>query len=189
MKTQIRHGVFETNSSSCHSLSIKKSRGDYKYDQLKRWVDEDDNTIHIGFGEFGWECKEYTDPFVKLEYALTMVVETECRDIKDVNEFFETDGFNEINDLIKRVCDCDGITLTSEMELRWYHPSYWDYDKKKEVTDSSITYWYINHDGYIDHQSCEGYKSLQDFLDYYGITLEEFIFDTGVELITDNDNH
>ena len=52
MKKQIRRGVFETNSSSMHSLSIHRM-GIYtpiKYDDIQ----DDDNMLHIEFGEFGW---------------------------------------------------------------------------------------------------------------------------------------
>lgn len=189
MKRQIRHGVFETNSSSCHSLSIRNSQTNYDYDCLRKFHLADDNTIHAGFGEFGWGYDDYTDPYNKLEYALTMIVETECRNINNVEEFFESEGFTELNSLIKDRCNCDGITVTSEMDIRHYHPTKWDDKKGKYVEDYSITEFYVDHYGYIDHQSCEGYESLQDFLDDYGVSLEDFIFNDGVRLIIDNDNH
>ena len=49
--------------------------------------------------------------------------------------------------------------------------------------------YYLEHPGYIDHQSCEDYGCLDHFLNRYGVTLEQFIFDPNVTLITDNDNH
>ena len=162
MKRQIRRGVFETNSSSCHSLSIENIRNNCDYDQLKKYVNDYDNTIHVGFGEFGWEQECYIDAFTKLEYALTMIVQTECGNVKDVEDFYETDGFVELNELIKSRCHCDGITLTSKMELVEYHPNVWVEEKKRWLEDYDVTDFYINHEGYIDHQS-RYYKSLQDF--------------------------
>ena len=44
MKRQIRRSVFETNSSSTHSVSISKKP-----------VDVSDKSIHFNIGEFGWE--------------------------------------------------------------------------------------------------------------------------------------
>ena len=46
MKRQIRYGVFESNSSSCHSLSIsKKGITEYLH------VDEDENKVIVNFGD------------------------------------------------------------------------------------------------------------------------------------------
>ena len=43
-----------------------------------------------------------------------------------------------------------------------------------------------SYDGYIDHQSVERIDSL---MSEYDCTIEEFIFDSGITLIIDNDNH
>ena len=49
MKT-IRQNVFETNSSSSHSLCIKSIK-----DLNKSYLTiSDDDLIHVDFGEFGW---------------------------------------------------------------------------------------------------------------------------------------
>lgn len=49
MKRQVRRNVFETNSSSMHSLSIAKE-GVTEY----LHVDEYTNKVITEFGEFGW---------------------------------------------------------------------------------------------------------------------------------------
>lgn len=46
MKRQIRRGVFETNSSSVHSIVISKAPASMG------------KSIHFGIGEFGWENDE-----------------------------------------------------------------------------------------------------------------------------------
>ena len=176
MKKQIRRGVFETNSSSLHSLSIHRM-GIYtpiKYDDIQ----DDDNMLHIKFGEFGWEYEKYSDSYHKLQYALTMVLETDARGAVCADDFYNTEGFKEINELIKEKFNCDGIVIEDRFETNSYYRATWDDE-----------YVYLSCDGYIDHQSCEDYSSLQDFLNSYGITLEDFIFDPGIELIIDNDNH
>ena len=48
MKKQIRRKVFETNSSSMHSLTVEK-KGITEY----LHVDEDENKVIVNFGEFG----------------------------------------------------------------------------------------------------------------------------------------
>ena len=57
---QIRRGVFETNSSSTHSVSISHKNSSY-YDpsSLNVFIDEYDNKVHVKFGEFGWEVESY----------------------------------------------------------------------------------------------------------------------------------
>lgn len=64
--TQTRHGVFETNSSSTHSISIHKST---LFDTTL-YVDED-GVCTITPGKFGWEMERYTDAGTKASYCLT----------------------------------------------------------------------------------------------------------------------
>lgn len=176
MKT-IRHNVFETNSSSTHSVSVShKTTSLYNSDCLNDYIDSFDNKVHVRFGEFGWEIESYVLPYDKLQYIVTMLVETEGNNITKVDDLWETEGFKLINDAVADYCNCDGIWIDENMELDSYT---WD---GKE-------HYYISHEGYIDHQSCEDYKSVQDFLDYYGVNITDFIFNTGVVVHTDNDNH
>ena len=187
MKKQIRRGVFETNSSSMHSLSIHRMGIDtpIKYDDIQ----DDDNMLHIKFGEFGWGYERYSDSYHKLQYALTMVFATDARDAVCADDFYNTEGFKVINELIKDKFNCDGIVIEDRFEIHSYYRRKWDDEKRRWVEDKNDLYVYLTCDGYIDHQSCEDYSSLQDFLNSYGITLEDFIFDPGIELIIDNDNH
>lgn len=63
MKTQIRLGVFETNSSSVHTLTIGK----------KRVTDIPEN-VYIYFQNFGWEIDTHSDIQTKLNYIWTGIV-------------------------------------------------------------------------------------------------------------------
>ena len=161
-KIKIRFG-FETDSSSSHSLSIKKDIG------KREKLDVRDEEIYSHFGEFGWEWKKYSDPKTKLSYVLTMVAETEMywRDKENSERalkiFEKTKGYHQIKELIKEKTGCDLMVL---LNVGSYYPF-----------------------GYIDHQSStDEYGSLQDFLDDWGITLERFIFDPNIVLRTGNDN-
>ena len=167
-----RLNTFETNSSSMHSLIIRKDP-DYYY---KDFYPEDDGYVHSQFGEFGWGIDTYADPRVKLSYALTMIVETE--NVTSMEEFYKTDGMQMVNELFREVIDgCKGVFVDSNMKTKSY------------VNYAGETREYVEHDGYIDHQSYENYKSLREFLDDWGIDLRRFIFDENVALHIDNDNH
>lgn len=188
MKRQIRNGVFETNSSSCHSLSINKvSEIKYDKDMFEYRIHEDDNKLHIGFGEFGWGYDVYTDPLDKLEYALTMVLGTECWGIDD---FYETKGFKLIDEFVRNTFECDGVVIDDKIDKISHQPTKWDNEKMTWVDDLSkpVITW-LSSDGYIDHQSLEDYSCLQDFLDDWSVTLEDFVLNPGIKLIIDNDNH
>lgn len=176
MKT-IRSNVFETNSSSTHSVSISHNVASlYGSDCLSNYIEFYDNKVHVRFGEFGWEIESYVLPYDKLQYIVTMLVETEGNNITKVDDLWETERFKLINDAVADYCNCDGIWIDENMKLDSY---IWD---GKE-------HYYISHEGYIDHQSYEDYKSVQDFLDDYGVNITDFIFNTGVVVHTDNDNH
>lgn len=69
----IRHGVFETNSSSTHSISINRNT-----EGLMETLPVSENgEIEIEPGEFGWELEEYSDPMYKASYALTWAKQNE----------------------------------------------------------------------------------------------------------------
>lgn len=138
-------------------------------------VDEFDNKIHTQFGEFGWEVEKYATQESKLSYLVTMLIETE-EGFKTVDEFFKTEGFKKINKAISEYCNCDGIAIDSRIEPHSY-------------TDEGETDYWLSHDGYIDHQSCECYASIDDFLNDYHTDIINFIFNDGIIVCTDNDNH
>ena len=63
MKT-IRKSVFETNSSSTHSISIDDSGANY----TSITPDRDGNIVLKG-GQFGWEIGDFNDPLTKANYC------------------------------------------------------------------------------------------------------------------------
>ena len=157
---QIRRCVFETNSSSTHSVSIKKTN---KVDRNEMYVRED-GYIHVSLGEFGWEIYDYTDQATKLSYLVTMVYMTTHtwwnanENLSDaIQRLMDDAAFKEISNVVAKHAKCNGV-----------------------IVDLDV-------DGYIDHQSL--YGSVRSFLDAYGITIKEFIFNPNIVLHTDNDNH
>lgn len=78
----VRHGVFETNSSSCHSLSVGNS-GVYQ-----SITPNEDNLIVIDDSyEFGWSQEMYTNTDERLAYAYVYAMDW-SREYKE--EFFNT---------------------------------------------------------------------------------------------------
>ena len=190
MKRKIRYGIFETNSSSTHTITIgnaaKKlisifNKGYYEFDEETGESDfiRPDNYIHMSFGDFGWGPEIINDVYRKIQYALTMVIETEGNhgEIKSLEDYYNTKGFKAINELVKKECGSDGIIIYNDDENEIRFESYSSDDPNKG---------YIVHEGYIDHDSCD-FKSLQDFLDHYNISLHDFLFDSNVTLIIDGE--
>lgn len=64
MSTVIRRGVFETNSSSSHSITIVG--GNYQADKIPL----EDGVCRIYGGEFGWGFDQFNDAATKASYCL-----------------------------------------------------------------------------------------------------------------------
>lgn len=72
MKKQIRQGVFETNSSSTHSICIAKD--------AELTIPE---SLHFEFGEFGWECDTLKSIADKASYLYTGLIANERKEDAD----------------------------------------------------------------------------------------------------------
>lgn len=85
---KIRKGVFETNSSSTHSICIAKDA------QLTM-----PNELHFSFGEFGWECDTLSSVSEKASYIYTGLIANGRRE-----------DFEKISDILTG----RGIEVTAE---------------------------------------------------------------------------
>ncbi len=61
----IRHNVFETNSSSTHSISISHNSSGI-YDTI---IPDEDGVITLTGGKFGWAWESFNDPMTKASYC------------------------------------------------------------------------------------------------------------------------
>lgn len=139
MKRQIRRGVFETNSSSCHSVSFEpETNEESQYDMDLEINDED--LVEVKLGEFGWGYDEYTDSKTKLSYITTMA---KCG-------FNEKSDIEKINTVVADVMDCDGI-LILEPKNSWGDAWYIDHQSV-----------YDNIDDFLDMKA--GGASLDEFI-------------------------
>jgi hypothetical protein len=64
MKRLIRHSVFETNSSSSHSITISETPN-----MLQTITPDESGRIVLGTGEYGWGYEHYNDAETKADYA------------------------------------------------------------------------------------------------------------------------
>ena len=186
---QTRHNIFETNSSSTHSVSLTNMNNNIlNFEQLENYVDPADHYIHIKFGEFGWGYNEYIDAYTKLQYLLNMIMETHkgefCHEGEvTIEDFYNLDEFILLESTIADcVQNCKGLCIYND--VIWKH----EYESE-DLNGNPCTGYYITYNGYIDHQSCEDYSCMLDFLNDYDTTIEDFVFNENVMLLIDNDNH
>lgn len=158
MKINVRKNIFETNSSSMHSVSVISKKL-----QHNEMVLDKDGILHTELGEFGWGYDEYFDQATKLSYLVT----TKAMHLEHESYYLDEKEFDELLEDLKD--DSEWINLVNMLKERT--------GCKDVVIDKS--------NGYIDHQSFEG--GITSFLKSIDCTAEEFIFgDT--TLIIDNDN-
>jgi len=181
---KIRRGIFETNSSSTHSVTIRKN-----FDIIQRdTIEVDcDNYVHAKFATFGWGYDRFTDTYTKLQYILTLAYQVNQKSLEKnrsfemntnyIDLFYELDDFKKINEVIKERYNCYGIKMDCSIQKEC--EKYNCLGMKDEYGNSIYG---------IDHQSID-YDNFEDFLDYYNMTIEEFIFDSDRVLVIDNDNN
>lgn len=96
MKKQIRKNIFETNSSSTHSIVVGND-GENIYDGLP-------GSLEFHGDEFGWEHKLYNDTQKKANYLFTSLIYTETpfeyeEKIKNILAKWDIEAiFDEIQD-------------------------------------------------------------------------------------------
>jgi len=156
---QVRHKVFETNSSSSHSFSI--ASGDIAtYDTI---VPDDGVITLVPEGEFGWGQEEYNDPHTKAAYCWL--------DILYIPNQLERSRYKFM--LFKVLTSHTGakdVIFAGDDSPR---------DEYGWFTESTGV-------GYIDHQSV---GNARNYVFINESILKDFIFNPKSTLIIDNDNH
>lgn len=116
----IRNSVFETNSSSCHSISLGASH--VFNDTI---VPDSEGNITLTPGEFGWEICDYTDAETKLQYAWTWA------------KNYAQDSDSAIEYLTNLVCEYTGakaIAYTPD-SCQWCKDGYIDHQSEDVMKD------------------------------------------------------
>lgn len=155
----IRIGLFETNSSSVHSITVSEKA------ELFDYPEEKEDVIVVVPGEYGWSGDDVMGLQEKLRYLMTLILDTKYDWDPGINDFVPED---KKLDLLKSDEDWQRICQVVR-------------DKKhKEVIPNIPKGLHF----YVDHQSC---MSLDAFLS--GMSLEDFLFDPTYVVEIDNDNH
>ena len=155
---QIRIGVFETNSSSSHSLVI--SRGKMNLDTLKPV----NGKIMSSGGEFGWENDTYYSPQKKLDYLVSFLFQN-ANSYEKVQEIkWKDKRFQMLSDVIYEHC---GYKL--------------EVCKNKDLEYSDWCPY-----GYIDHNSSD--LPEKENLFSAKSVIAAFLFNPNSSITTGNDN-
>ena len=120
----------------------------------------------MSYGEFGWGYDAFDDPINKLSYLITMI-----------GEIYNIDGW---------------YTDRHESDLREEMENNEDFQKVNNLIKTACKcdgIYVDSFNGYIDHQSYEDYRCIDDFLNDWGTDLVNFIFNPNISVIIDNDNH
>lgn len=107
MKRQIRYNVFETNSSSVHTVCINKA---FAYPiSLK--------AIHFGTGDFGWEFAKYVDLSDKTAYLHEAII---C-------VANDKDKYEELKSEFTKLLHDVGVEEVTWETITWKENDYPDY--------------------------------------------------------------
>jgi len=185
IKIQKRIGVFETNSSSSHSISLNIT--DINDLKCSLPVDNIDGekVVTMECVEFGWGPEQFNDAYTKLSYLLTYI--------------FTFDKFIDENNEKKLMKQLKNMNPTKYLDflVKKQYISYKQYEYFKlleeiisDVCDAKLIVkmnkYGCFHFGYIDHQSTD---IAQKFLKRSKNEIMNFIFNPQSVLIIDNDNH
>lgn len=118
---KIRNKVFETNSSSVHSLVIN-SEG-LEPSNLK--IDSKSDHIIVNTQYFGSEYNIYNNQEDKLSYLITYII-TDLQSKYDNDEILAVELFKDyrfinIENIIKNYCNCSGIIVNIDEEGGFDH--------------------------------------------------------------------
>lgn len=195
----IRKNVFETNSSSCHSITITDDVAENQNDEVLRACGD----------EFGWEHDIISTPQKKFSYWCVAALDWLCdllyKDSKEIdikNASTEAEkkrlryvdmplhksSITKYDDKIRYIKESIGSYFSSRgVTIIWdgeYEEEKWSFDLSGEQHTSNI-------DGYIDHQSAPGEdKECRELAELWKDpeALYNFIFGNSY-IETDNDNH
>lgn len=129
MAQKIRRNVFETNSSSTHSISISMDSEGLVDNTL---IPNDEGIVILESIEFGWEQRTYTQASVKASY-MWIYVRDWCGDRTD--EFFDI-----LKNLIKEQTGCEDVIMDDDDEGYIDHQSVEDNDYHYLFEDADDNY-------------------------------------------------
>lgn len=110
MKYNIRRSVFETNSSSVHTIQYKH----ITRQPSKLRIYSKDHKVHVSCSEFGKDLCIYDTQQEKLSYLVTLIAYASGAVWDyDLDELYEKYEFELLEGYIKEYCGCEGIVVTN----------------------------------------------------------------------------
>lgn len=164
---QIRQSVFETNSSSTHSISVS-----YNTKGIQQTLDVDNlGVVTLDGGEFGWQEEEFYSAQIKANYCAVFFMQP----LASLKEYDKDNS--------KDILQLNSMKNMFEKVIKEHTGC------KEIVYDFQFGECMKNNWSYIDHAS--GYFEGGDCL--YAFKSEEnlkaFLFNPDSYVKTDNDNH
>lgn len=164
----IRHSTFETNSSSCHSISISNT-----VDLYETIVPNDNGQIIFNGGEFGWGYQEYNDAKTKANYVAVSL------------KLYEADGLETFEKIIKEHTGADEIiyNFSEDGSTNW---SYIDHQSTQQLFDysdyDSLKNFIFNPESvlFIDNDNRDSFNLAEE--NVYTVELSNEPYTFGVDL-------
>jgi hypothetical protein len=178
MIKQVRVGMFETNSSSMHSISIAPECKEEMMDTIQP---DGEGIIYLTGGTFGWEERKYTDALTKAEYLAVWVREYSTNKVKDRRL---------LDSVIKKQTGAKTIEwafTTDYKKSGKNEPSYIDHQSDKvgaSIFDYEMVWSKKEDSGYVT-TAVKGKLTRKEVAE----RLRQFLFNPKSVLISDNDNH
>lgn len=174
----IRKSAFETNSSSCHVLTIGKSNKNRDELYLRQ---EDDGHLYIAtyLDDYHWGYELLDDVTSRLSYILSSLTDFDnsynrnyfYRLIRELKDYLYEQKIENVNGLL-----VDGIKVT------WEDFNNFGYELKEIDIDKFIAH--IGNQGSIDHESCGAFAAAFNSDD----SVINFLFNSGSSVLVYNDN-
>lgn len=158
----IRKGVFETNSSSSHSIVVTKANNDTQYNVDAGW--RVDKTGILSFWDDDLEFGRYPFKFLYNWYHRL------CYAIASANT--TSSDFQAQLDVIRNICKKH---INNFKDFKFPIEHSWNENEEDEIIY-----------GWVDHQSA---SLLDEFLEKYHVDLEDFIFNDNYIVIIDGDEY
>lgn len=206
MKITVRQGVFETNSSACHSIVFSSNRESDKVFEVPdyRWMLRDENGEHIPVGpndregyifihlkSYGWGPGILKNLEEKLSYIASQCVYYSDNSINVENIYSSTDDYLPVSCLNDIKMDADSIApkewraWQKDLAKIESDPEWQEVVRVvKECIPGCLGIKIIPSSG-----SVENGISVKAFIDGEGMSLERLLFDRDVIILVDNDNH
>lgn len=163
MKKQIRNNIFETNSSSTHSISIASDAPTGNL--LDTLIPDEHGNVVLKGNEFGWYVDDFYNAEDKASYLAIYAVDWSGEN--------KEKHIQVLKDVIIQQTGCNDVIFLFNTD---------EYNVVPELYKDDVTGW-----AYIDHQSVEDRD--YDYIFKDPELVRKFIFNKNSYLHTDNDNH